>query len=69
MRPGLSHLYPYLSLRSSNSGWQGNWFYILDDASAMLLPFFYRSPSEVGFLVLGVRQEAIDKGGGDLGGS
>jgi len=35
---GYSRSYPCLSLRSSNSGWHGNWFYIHDDDATPSLP-------------------------------
>ena len=44
MCSGVSLLYPCLPLRSSNFGWHGNWFYILDDISASLLPFSVALP-------------------------
>ena len=39
IRYGASRSYPCLLLRSSISGWHGNWFYIRDDAAAPFLNF------------------------------
>ena len=36
---GASHSYLCLPLRSSNSSWHGNWFYIRDNAAAPLPRF------------------------------
>ena len=44
MRSRVSYSYPYLPLRSLNSGWHGNCFYIYDDASTTLLPFSVTPP-------------------------
>lgn len=40
MHPRVSQHYRCLPLKSSNSGWHRNWFYILDNASAALSAFF-----------------------------
>lgn len=41
---GVSHSYLCLSLRCSNSGRHGNWFYIRDDAATPLRQFSIAAP-------------------------
>jgi hypothetical protein len=67
-RQGVSHSYPCLPLKTSNSGWHNHWFYIRDDAAAPS-PFLWRSSGKVGLVELRVRQEAVVEGGGDPGDS
>ena len=54
MHPRVSHLYPCLLLRSLNSGWHGNWFYIHDDATDPLPWFSIAAPMRLESWKLGV---------------
>ena len=44
---GASYNYPCLSLRSFNSGWHGNWFYIHDNVAAPLPQFSIAVPARL----------------------
>jgi hypothetical protein len=58
---GVSHSYQYLSLRSSNSGWHGNWFYIHDDTAAPLPQFCIAAPVRLESWSLGCDRSWLKK--------